>query len=382
MHTNQTLPPQTTLALQTLHCKQISSLLSHETFIKHQCIYTIKTLNSHIITCLAVHNNLLYAASTNIINVFDLSNHTNIDSFNENPTSGSVKSIAFNNINIFTAHQDSKIRVWQIRLTHHHLVSTLPTLKDRLYRSLLPKNYVHVRRHKKKLWIEHCDTVSGLVMNKGLMYSISWDKSFKIWNTSDYYCLESVNKAHEDAVNAIAVSDNGVVYTASADGCIRVWERNDSVKRHTLVSTLEKHKSTINALALNGDGSVLFSGGSDRLIMVWEKKMMIKNGVKNNMGFVEALWGHTGAVLCLINVQDCLFASGSSDRTVRIWQRKEHGYQCLVVMEGHEKPVKSLVAVSAEVSNGVVSVCSGSLDGEIKIWDISGSRINNICPQI
>ncbi|GMY14999.1 protein JINGUBANG-like [Fagus crenata] len=378
MHANQTL------GLQTLHRKQIPYLLSYETLIKHQCITTLKTPNSHIITCLAIHNNLLYAASTNIINVFDLSNHKHIDSFNDNdPTSGSVKSIAFNNTNIFTAHQDSKIRVWQIIIIkrhhsiskrHHHLLSTLPTLKDRLYRFLWTKNYVLVRRHKKKLWIEHCDTVSGLVVKEGLMYSVSWDKSFKIWNInkSDQRCLESV-KAHEDAVNAVAVSDNGVVYTASADGCIRVWERFNTVKnkKHTLVCTLEKHKSTVNALALNGDGSVLFSGGSDRLILVWEKK--IEDG-SNNMGFVEALWGHTGAILCLINVGDCLFASGSSDRTVRIWQRgMESGYQCMVVMEGHEKPVKSLVAVSAEDSDGVVSVCSGSLDGEIKIWEISSS---------
>lgn len=203
------------------------------------------------------------------------------------------------------------------------------------------------------------------------MYSVSWDKSFKIWNVSDHRCLESV-KAHEDAVNAIAVSDSGVVYTASADGCIRVWERDDNARRHTLVSTLEKHNSTVNALALNSDGRVLFSGGCDRSILVWEKK----NGAES-MVFAEALWGHTGAILCLINVDD-LFASGSSDRTVRIWQRgKDSGYHCMTVMEGHEKPVKSLVAVPMGVSNGVLSVCSGSLDGEMRIWEVLGSDVGD-----
>jgi WD40 repeat protein len=327
--------------------------------------------NSHI-SCLAVHDNLFYAASTNAVNVFDLSNYTLVDAFNGDATSGSVKSIAFNGAaNVFTAHQDSKIRVWQMAAESkkHRLMCTLPTIMDRFCRSLLPTNYVQVRRRRKRLWIEHCDAVSGLVVDKlGLMYSVSWDKSFKIWSVSNQYrCLESVKGAHEDAVNAVVVSDNGTVYTASTDACIKVWERNDSVRRHTLVTTLEKHKSAINALALNGDGRVLFSGGFDRRILVWEKE---ENGENNNMVFREALSGHKGAILCLINVDD-LLASGSSDRTVRIWQHgKNTGYHCMVVMEGHEKPVKSLVAVSASASNGVVSLCSGSLDGEIKIWEI------------
>ncbi|KAG6686371.1 hypothetical protein I3842_11G013900 [Carya illinoinensis] len=379
MRSRQTVSKKTILGPQTnisFDCTR--SLLSHGTLmIKHHCVTTLKTLHSHV-SCLAVNNNnLLYAASACIVIVFDLSNHTHIDTFNDYPSSGSVKSIAFNDTKIFTAHQDSKIRVWRIaQPRRHHLLYTLPTFKERLYRSLVPKNYVHVRRHKKRLWIEHCDAVSGLVVNEDLMYSASWDKSFKIWNISENRCLESV-KAHEDAVNAIAVSGNGTVYTASADGCIRVWERDDTLRKHALVRTLEKHRSSVNALVVNGDGRVLFSGGSDLSIFVWEKK---NNNNADSVVFVEALWGHTSAILCLINVED-LLASGSSDRTVRIWQRGEDsGYRCMVVMEGHEKPVKSLAAVvrPAGASNRVVSVCSGSLDGEIKIWEISKSS-DHLC---
>ncbi|XVF49731.1 hypothetical protein PTKIN_Ptkin04bG0036900 [Pterospermum kingtungense] len=343
--------------------------------LKHGLVATLRTLSPHI-SCLAVHNNLLYAAAINEISVFDLSNHSHIDSFNDDPTSGFVKSIAFNNTRIFTAHQDGKIRIWKIKKHHHHhlLISTLPTVKDRFLHFMLPNNYVDVRRHKKKLWIEHWDTVSGLVVNevKGLMYSVSWDKSFKIWDLKNRSCLESV-KAHEDAINSLVVSDNGTVYTGSADGLIRVWERGDKERRHSLVATLDKHKSTVNALALNSEGSVLFSGGCDGSIMVWEKG----NNDDGHVGFVEALWGHSGAILCLINVGD-LFVSGSSDRTVRVWQRggKEGGFHCSIALEGHEKPVKSLVAVARGVFEEVFSICSGSLDGEIKVWEIS--RCSNL----
>ncbi|KDP31001.1 hypothetical protein JCGZ_11377 [Jatropha curcas] len=345
---------------------------------KYNCLTTLKTPTPQQITCLALHNNFLYAASINEINVFDLSTYTQIDTFSTNdPTSGSIKSIAFHNTKIFTAHQDCKIRVWQISQysKEHQLLSTLPTVKDRLRHFMLPRNYINVRRHRKRLWIEHWDAVSGLAVHGGLIYSVSWDKSFKIWNVKNNRCLESL-LAHQDAVNTLAVSDNGTVYTGSADGFIRVWEKVGDKRKHSLVTTLKKHKSTVNALALNGDGSVLFSGGCDRSIMVWERKEVDDNA--HQMVFVEALRGHEGPILCLTNV-DHLLVSGSSDRTIRIWEHgKKSGYCCMVVLEGHERPVKSVVAVRRSGCNNgssMLSICSGSLDGEIKEWEVSADQL-------
>lgn len=182
-----------------------------------------------------------------------------------------------------------------------------------------------------------------------------------MWSASDLKCLSSVS-AHDDAVNAVAVGKNGVVYTGSADGVIGVWERQGRKKKHALVAALEKHKSTVNAIALNGEDSVLFSGSSDRSIMVWKKE-----GSGARIAYVEALWGHGGAVLCLNSVGD-LLVSGSADRTVRIWRGDvRNGYRCAAVMEGHGSPVKSLAAVGGDRS----LICSASLDGEIRVWSVA-----------
>ncbi|RHN63422.1 putative transcription factor WD40-like family [Medicago truncatula] len=322
-----------------LHLQQKQNPIS---ILNYQYLTSIKTLTPHI-TCLAVHRNLLYAASLNLINVFDLSSHhTLIDTFNETSTSGFVKSITFSGSRVFTAHQDCKVRVWLITSSKtHRLLSSLPTVKDRLRRCIVPKNYVSVRRHRKSLWIQHNDTVSGLAVNKKekLMYSVSWDKTFKIWDLS------------------------------SADGCIKVWKMmDDQVKRYTLVSMVGKQKPAVNALALNSDGTVLFSGGSDGTICQWQDK-------QNDIVLKEKLRGHSGAILCLVNVDD-LLASGSADLTVRIWQREKGGssYCCRGVLEGHEKPVKSLVAISGggEDDDEVVTLFSGSLDGDIRVWEVFG----------
>ncbi|KAL2343121.1 hypothetical protein Fmac_004406 [Flemingia macrophylla] len=346
--------------------------------VSHHCLTTLTPHPSRPVTSLAVNSTLLYAATNHQINVYDLHTCTNLHTF-QTTSSGSTKTIAFSNDIILTTHQDSKIRVWH---KNHRIITTLPTVNDRLRRFLLPQNYVAIRRHHKRLWIEHADAVTGLAVTNGAIYSVSWDRTLKIWRLSDFRCVESV-RAHEDAVNAVAVSNDGTVYTGSADRCIRVWARPQGEKRHVLVATLEKHKSAVNALALNDDASVLFSGACDRSILVWEKE-----DSANHMVVSGALRGHHKAILCLVNVSHLLL-SGSADRTVRIWRRASDDgrFGCLAVLDGHRKPVKSLAAIPDYDQNHTspdasLSVFSGSLDGEIKIWRVSIASQSNHDPEL
>ncbi|GFP96153.1 uncharacterized WD repeat-containing protein all2124 [Phtheirospermum japonicum] len=300
------------------------------------------------------------------------------ENYNSTPvaiSSTAVKSIVISGDKIFAAHQDNKIRVWKIddnstSQQKYRKITVLPTLSDRCARLFSAENYVKVRRHKKRTWIHHNDAVSALAItnNGSLLYSVSWDRTFKVWRTSDFKCLESVQNAHDDAINAVVLSADGFVYTGSADRTIKVWRKNDVVEKHTLISTLEKHISAVNALALSADGSVLYSGACDRSIIVWEKE-----GGASHMTVAGALRGHTKAILCLAVVNDLLF-SGSADKTVRVWRRSgESGnsYSCLAVFEGHRNPIKCLTAcLDSDNSNRADSyvVYSGSLDCEIKVW--------------
>ncbi|XP_047940347.1 protein JINGUBANG-like [Salvia hispanica] len=334
----------------------------------HFCISSTKAAAAHI-SCLAVHGGLLYAVTMKGISVFDPANLALVETFGSG--SGWAKSIAFTSGKIFTAHQDCKIRVWTQSISpklKHQQISTLPTLKDRFHNCLSAKNYVKVRRNKRRLWIQHADAVSGLAVDadRGEIYSISWDKSFKTWKTtSDMPCVDSVNSAHSDAVNAVAVA-GGTVYTGSADGQIKVWRAASDGRNRRLSATLSKHKSSVNALAVRPDGAGLVSGGGDGVILVWERRDM-------DLLVACCLKGHKGAVLSLACVGD-LVISGSSDGRVRIWKYgKGFGYRgcCVAVMEGHCKPVKSVVVVEDEGLDGQgFSVISGSIDGEIRVWRV------------
>ncbi|KAK7309526.1 hypothetical protein RJT34_06326 [Clitoria ternatea] len=348
----------------------------------HQLLTTIKGHTSPIFS-LALHGKFLYSASSNseirtsprdpfalTSNVVAISN-------------GAIKSLIVFNDMLFSAHQDHKIRVWKIAQTNdpnqqrYKCIATLPTFNDRFSKLFSSKNYVEIRRHKKCTWVHHVDTVSALALSKdgSLLYSASWDRTFKIWRTSDFKCLEAVRNAHEDAINALVLSNDGVVFTGSADRKIKMWKKKQEGEKnkHSLLGTLEKHKSAVNALALSTDGSVLYSGACDRSILVWEN-----DDGGNNMVVVGALRGHKKAILCLVVVAD-LVCSGSADNSVRVWRRGvEKGYSCLAVLEGHRRPVKAL-AVAVDSNNGGPNdhhnttsylLYSAGLDCDIKVWQI------------
>ncbi|XP_076909002.1 protein JINGUBANG-like [Bidens hawaiensis] len=392
------------LSIQTLPSVASLQKLSPETLnlaVSHGYITSLKPAQAGHVNFLAVNNNLLYAATGNLIHVYDTTSFMLMDTFSVNDSSsGTVKSVTFHNESIFTSHQDTKIRVWKLkenthkfsvmdgpsRNSRHKQIGTLPTLEDRLLRSVFKKNYVNVRRHRRRLWIEHHDAVSGLAMiDDTLMCSISWDKYLKIWRTSSLRCVESI-KAHDDAINAVVVAVDGTIYTGSADRRIKVWgklkpnRKAETENKYVLTATLEKHKSAVNALAINEVGSVLFSGACDRSILVWEKE-----DSANHMAVTGALRGHSKAILCLINVSDLLL-SGSADRTIRIWQRGVAGkFCCLAVLDGHKQPVRSLVAdiqnsdskITESESVTTIKVFSGSFEGEIKIWKVEVLKFNS-----
>ncbi|PWA97051.1 transducin/WD40 repeat-like superfamily protein [Artemisia annua] len=347
------------------------------------------TSNYHYITTLKNHTSPIFALALTSKHVISASSDSQIRIWSRDtssPTSSSlvacgftaVKSMVIHGEKILTGHQDNKIRVWKLNEKQKVLacVATLPTFSDRLMKIVFAKNYVEIRRHRMCTWVHHVDVVSCLALSKDgtMIYSGSWDRTFKVWRTSDYKCLESVWNAHDDAINALVVSHD-CVYTGSADRKIKVWRRHNGEKKHKLVDTLEKHKSAVNALALSTDGSILYSGACDRSIIVWEKPRGGSDDAQH-MVVAGALRGHSKAILCINVVGDVVF-SGSADKTIRIWKRGIDGksYLCLGILEGHKGPIKCL-AVALEngtsSSHGGTSylVYGGSLDCDIKLWKL------------
>ncbi|KAJ1280983.1 hypothetical protein BS78_04G274100 [Paspalum vaginatum] len=372
----------------------------------HQCVATLRAGHSYYVSALAVDGDSLYGASSDgRIRAWPLDDARRRQEQQQQdeedggcsaaPTvvavcGSSVKSLlATGNGLLLSSQQDGKIRAWRVGRRKdgtRRLVprAVLPTCVDRLRTVLLPWSYVQVRRHRWRTWVHHVDAVTALAVSPdgSLLYSASWDRSLKVWRLPGFRCVESIAPAHDDAINALVVSPDGHVYTGSADKKIKAWRRHPERRNeHVLVQTMERHRSAVNALALGAGGKVLYSGACDRSVVVWERA----EGGAGRMEATGTLRGHAKAILCLAAAGDVV-CSGSADRTVRVWRREpgNTGYTRLAVLEGHGAPVKSLVLVygrdrspcsgweegSSAAGGGCALVCSGPLDGEVKIWSV------------
>lgn len=276
---------------------------------------------------------------------------------------GSVKALVTAGNKVFTAHQDSRIRVWKVSRSSENifkLVDTLPTTKDYLGKFMKQSNYVQTRRHHKRLWIEHADSISCLSVHDGLIYSGSWDKTLKIWRISDLKCLESI-KAHDDAINSL-IASKGIVYSASADGKIKAWGRTEPKSSHSLKGILEGHKDiSINSVVVSDDATVVYGGGSDGYVMGW-----LGSKDFDSWKSVCEVKAHNMAILCMC-IKGEILCSGSTDKSICIWKREIIGLTKIGVVKGHGGPIKCLQASPNSVGGGFL-LYSGSLDKSIRVW--------------
>ncbi|EEE53526.1 hypothetical protein OsJ_36720 [Oryza sativa Japonica Group] len=247
--------------------------------------------------------------------------------------SGLVKAIVVaGDGRIYTGHQDGKVRVWRASADDpavHRRVGSLPGLGDVLRSAVRPSRYVETRRRHSALWLRHFDAVSCLSLDAaaGLLYSGSWDKTFKVWRVSDSRCLESV-RAHDDAVNTVAAAGfDALVFTGSADGAVKVWRREPGkggATRHAMERVLRKGESAVTAIAVAAEARVV----------------------------------------------------GSADRTISVWRREEGAdHARLAVLAGHTGPVKCVAMDEEDDTAGDKRwvVYSGSLDGSVKVWRVSST---------
>ncbi|CAL4917964.1 unnamed protein product [Urochloa decumbens] len=297
---------------------------------------------------------------------------------------------------IFTGHQDGKVRVWRRGSSdgagepamQHRRVGSLPALGDYLASSVNPSSYVTASkgRRRRAVWLRHTDAVSCLSLDEGagLLYSGSWDRTFKVWRVADSRCLESV-PAHDDAVNTVAAAGfGGLVLTGSADGSVKVWRREvvGERTRHVLERVLREGGDSggaVTAVAACPEDRAVYVGTSDGLVTCW--RWCGGDGGEPRLAGVLA--GHRMGVMCLA-VSGRVVVSGSADRTLCVWRRDDAGgedqrHARLAVLAGHTGPVKC-VAVAEDVDDGGYDgerrfvVYSGSLDGSVKVWRLSEDR--------
>ncbi|KAH1033075.1 hypothetical protein J1N35_045249 [Gossypium stocksii] len=216
----------------------------------------------------------------------------------------------------------------------------------------------------------HVDWVNDTVIaGENTLVSCSSDTTLKIWNClSDGTCTRTLRQ-HSDYVTCLAAAERNanVVASGGLGGEVFVWDieaavtplskssdvmeddcsngingsanslpvsslrsisSNNSITAHTtqcpgyVPIAAKGHKESVYALAMNDNGSLLVSGGTEKVVRVWDPRTGSKT---------MKLRGHTDNVRALLldsTGRYCL--SGSSDSMIRLWdlgqQRCVHSY--------------------------------------------------------
>ena len=120
------------------------------------------------------------------------------------------------------------------------------------------------------------------------------------------------------------------------------------------------HTSKVNAVAISSDGRYAASGGSDKVLRLWD----VSTGNE-----IETLKGNTAIVNSVCFSPDGRYIlSGSWDKTLKLWDVTT-GKQ-IRTFRGHTKGVSS-VAFSPD---GKYALSGSYYNGSVKLWDISSGE--------
>lgn len=165
---------------------------------------------------------------------------------------------------------------------------------------------------------------------------------------------EKRKKQHHKHINSIAISsDNKFLATGGWDKSIRIY----SPASLNWIHTFDKHRQEVTALAFRLGHHLLYSGSSDRSVMLWTLDD------DDNRCFVEDLYGHESSITSLdILKRERVLTSGGRDQTIRIWKIVEQAQT--VFASNHES-----VDIARFVNDKIF--VSGGEDGSISVWVVT-----------
>eukprot|EP00759_Apiculatamorpha_spiralis_P015602 PhF_6_TR2225/c0_g1_i1/m.3724 len=150
------------------------------------------------------------------------------------------------------------------------------------------------------------------------------------------------------------------IWCGYSDGSLRVFH----AETFGLLTEITRHRSAITALAWDGFTCV-YSGGVDWKILQWEyTNKACPPRVKKYFS------GHTLAIQCLCFLPSGSLCSGSDDGSLRIWNVISSGASSeSIELPSSHGPVFAL-ATQTPSDSFTTHLCSGHQDGYVLVWDL------------
>ncbi|ETO27345.1 hypothetical protein RFI_09784 [Reticulomyxa filosa] len=168
-------------------------------------------------------------------------------------------------------------------------------------------------------------------------------------------------------------NNNNVICYSSHDNSIRFWD----FKQNQQLQTLNRHKKCVYGIEFSSfNGSrYLFSGSLDKTIRLWDvetsKSLHVFNGHEDGVWCIDIspLQSNNNNNIGVIGGNGYTVCSGSFDQTIRMWDIETA--KQLNLFKGHTDDIRSLKYGPNELFNLILS---GSNDKSVRLWDIRSGQ--------
>ena len=218
-----------------------------------------------------------------------------------------------------------------------------------------------------------CFSASGVFLASG-----SADNLVRVWRVSDRALLHTL-KGHKNWVLALAFSpvQEARFATTSADGSLRLWCLEDA-SQQSCCKVLKPPKASsagvlsskdVTCCAYNEEGSLLCTGGADKLVRLWSlpdgRCKRVLHGHRGQVNSV-AFQGGNGRLVASVE-GNASFHQFSSDNSLILWDvEAEVGREMLARLQGHKRRVNC-----CSFSGSGSLIVTGANDNSVRLWMLS-----------
>lgn len=175
--------------------------------------------------------------------------------------------------------------------------------------------------------------------------------------------------AHKDMVTkmqVVCIGNEMYVYTSSRDRTIKRWKVASTADggAHLQITRLyEGHGYHVNSFAVDTERGYMVSGGSDKMVRLWDIETKNKTDMK----------GHTREVLCVgvDYAQGKYILSGGRDGKIMVSNTKGERKRELSAERGHLSWITDLITNPSKEE----SVITASEDGSIIEWNLQTGEL-------
>jgi WD40 repeat protein len=193
-------------------------------------------------------------------------------------------------------------------------------------------------------------------------FFLALTRALKVWSAKEEKFVFESSVFRGNVISADISKNGKLIVASSKDSLTRVWRLEK--KTFNFYCTLKGHKGLVNFVAFDSKGEQIVTAGEDNEVRLWNAFACET---------VRVFSGHTEPVnMARLSSDDTMIATASSDGSIGVWDATNG--KRLQELREHTRGVSSAVFRF----NSTSELLSTSLDGTIKIWDLTQNNVTTL----